>query len=330
MRRTVISLLACVGAMTAFAGAAFATPVEDHGALSVKGNRIVDAQGKPTKLNGVSFFWSTNGWGQEKFYNPEAVDFFAREWKVSLVRAAMGIEPKGSYYTHPEDNKARVHTLIDGAVKSGVYVIIDWHAHKAHDRPDEAVAFFAEMAKTYGHLPNVIYEIYNEPLNTADWARDVKPYSQRVIDAIRQYDPDNLILVGSPTWSQDVDIATADPVTGGNIAYVLHFYAGTHKQDLRDKADVALKRGYALFVSEWGTVNANGDGAPDIEETRLWQDYMRDNCLSQANWAVSDRKEGASIFKPDTSGTGPWTQEDLTPSGVIVRDYLMAATTTCD
>src|SRR5690606_37227390 len=114
-----------------------------------------------------------------------------------------------------------------------------------------------------------------------------------------------------------------------NMAYVLHFYAGTHKQPLRDKANVALKRGYALFVSEWGTVNANGAGAPDVAETKLWQDYLRDNCLSPANGAVSDRKEGASIFKPDTSGTGPWTEADLTPSGIIVRDYLLAATTSC-
>ncbi len=111
---------------------------------------------------------------------------------------------------------------------------------------------------------------------------------------------------------------------------MLHFYAGTHRQALRDKADIALKRGYALFVSEWGTVNANGDGAPDIEETRLWQDYMKANCLSQANWAVSDRKEGASIFKPDTSPVPNWTEADLTPSGIIVRDYLLAASTTCE
>ncbi|ESQ88592.1 endoglucanase [Asticcacaulis sp. AC460] len=306
------------------------TPVDDHGALKVAGNRIVDSHDKPVKLNGVSFFWSNSGWGQEKFYNPSAVATFAKDWNVSLVRAAIGIDGPGGYKQDPAAGRERAEALVDAAIANGVYVIIDWHSHRAETDPQAAVDFFTAMAQKYGHTPNVIYEIYNEPLGNAQWSGQVKPYAQTVIDAIRATDPDNLIVVGSPTWSQDVDIAAADPVTGGNVTYTLHFYAGTHKQGLRDKGDKALKMGASLFVSEWGSVNANGDGGADVKETGRWQNWMAANCLSQANWAVSDKKEGASLFKPGASATGPWADTDLTPSGLLVRDILKNASTTCD
>lgn len=306
-----------------------ATPVQTHGALSIQGNRVVDQAGKPVALAGVSYFWSNTGWGQDRFYNAGSVATFAKDWNVSLVRAAMGVDGPGSYLTHPDDNRKRVETLVDAAIANGVYVIIDWHSHRAEKNTDKAVAFFSEMAKKYGHTPNVIYEIYNEPLRDNDWSKSVKPYSQDLIDAIRAVDPDNLIIVGSPTWSQDVDIASADPVSGGNITYTLHFYAGTHKEALRDKAKVALKRNASIFVSEWGSVNADGNGAVDYAETQKWQDFMRANCLSQANWAVSDKKEGASLFRPGASSTGPWTDADLTDSGKLVRDILKGWKTAC-
>lgn len=307
-----------------------ANPVADHGSLSVSGNRIVDANGKPVKLNGVSFFWSNSGWGQDKFYNAQAVASFAKDWNVSLVRAAVGVEGRGGYLVESDANRARAEAVIDAAIANGLYVLIDWHAHRAEKHPQAAVDFFTAMATKYGHTPNVIYEIYNEPLNDVTWSGVVKPYAQTVIDAIRAVDPDNLIVVGSPKWSQDVDIAAADPVTGSNITYTLHFYAGTHKQGLRDKGDAALKKGASLFVSEWGTVNANGDGGADVAETALWQDWMKANCLSQANWAVSDKREGASLFVPGASVTGPWSDADLTESGKLVRDILKDASTSCD
>jgi len=308
--------------------ASAATPVEQHGALRTEGNRIVDQHGKPVALAGPSFFWSNTGWGQEKFYNADAVRTFAKDWNASIVRAAMGVDAKGGLLDDPA-NEARAEALADAAIANGVYVIIDWHSHHAEQHTDQAVAFFQRMAKKYGKTPNVIYELYNEPLKDVSWSNTIKPYAERVIAAIRAIDPDNLIVVGTPTWSQDVDIAAKDPLKGTNLAYTLHFYAGTHKQDLRNKADAALNKGLPLFVSEWGSVNADGNGGVDTAETMRWQDYLRQHCLSQAQWAASDRNEGASLFKPGTSGTGPWTDADLTDSGKLLRRILKDWRTTC-
>lgn len=308
--------------------AAAATPVQTHGALRTEGSRIVDQHGKPVALAGPSLFWSNTGWNQEKFYNASAVKTFATDWNASVVRAAMGVDAKGGFL-QDSANQARVETVVDAAIANGLYVIIDWHSHHAERHADEAVAFFKKMATKYGHTPNLIYELYNEPLKDAAWTGTIKPYAEKVIAAIRAIDPDNLIIVGTPAWSQDVDIAAGDPLTGRNLAYALHFYAGTHRQGLRDKADAAMKLGAPLFVSEWGSVNADGNGAVDTGETRRWQDYLRKHCLSQAQWAASDRNEGASLFKPGSSGTGPWTDADLTDSGKLLRDILKNWKTSC-
>jgi endoglucanase len=322
--KALLAAVVCLASTAAFA----ATPVQLHGALKVEGTRLVDQSGKPVALAGPSFFWSNTGWGQEKFYNANAVKTFATEWNASVVRAAMGVDAKGGYL-QDRANEARVEAVVDAAIANGVYVIIDWHSHHAEQYGDEAVAFFRKMATKYGGTPNVIYELYNEPLKEASWTGTIKPYAEKVIAAIRAIDPDNLIIVGTPAWSQDVDIAAADPLTGTNLLYALHFYAGTHKQFLRDKADAALKKGAPLFVSEWGSVNADGNGAVDREETLRWQDWLRRNCLSQAQWTVSDKKEGASLFKPGTDGTGPWTEADLTDSGKLLREILKDWKTTC-
>ena len=326
----VAATLTVAAAMVAPAGAQTTSPVADHGALSVSGNHIVDSHVKPVALAGVSFFWSNTGWGEEKFYNADAVGHFAKDWHVSLVRAAMGADFGGDYLTDPAANQARAETVIDAAIANGIYVLIDWHSHHAEQNPQAAATFFTAMAQKYGTTPNVIYEIYNEPLNTDTWSGGVKPYAETVVAAIRAVDPDNLIVVGSPTWSQDVDIAAADPIKATNIAYTLHFYAGSHKQELRTKANKAMALGVPLFVTEWGTVNANGNGGVDAAETYKWQSYMQAHCLSQANWSVSDKPESASLFKPGASPTGPWSDADLTPSGKLVRDIVMkASTTTC-
>jgi endoglucanase len=307
---------------------AAATPVELHGALRTDGNRVVDRHGRPVALAGPSLFWSNTGWGQEKFYNADAVRIFATEWNASVIRAAMGVDERGGYLDDPA-NRARVEAVVDAAIANGIYVIVDWHSHHAERHAPQAIAFFTALARKYGRTPNIIYELYNEPLRDAAWAGTIKPYAEQVIAAIRAVDPDNLIVVGTPAWSQDVDVAAADPLRGHNLAYALHFYAGTHKQGLRDKADAALAMGAPLFVTEWGSVNADGNGAVDAAETRRWQDWLRAHCLSQAQWAASDQPEGASLFKPGTPGTGPWTDADLTDSGKLLRAILKDHDTAC-
>ena len=151
----------------------------------------------------------------------------------------------------------------------------------------------------------------------------IKPYAEKVIAAIRKIDPDNIILVGSQSWSQDVDISAKNPITGfTNIAFTLHFYAGTHKEELREKAQKALDAGLALFVSEWGSVSANGDGKVDYQETEKWLDFMRKNKLSHCSWSLSKKAESSAILKPNAKIDSAWTDEDLTENGQYLKKII--------
>ncbi len=303
-----------------FALASITPALADVAALSVNGNQI-RAGGQPASFAGNSLFWSNTGWGGERYYNANVVRWLKTDWRSSIVRASMGVEDDGGFLTDPSGNAARVRAVVDAAIANDMYVIIDWHSHHAESHRASAISFFQDMARTYGTRNHVIYEIYNEPLQIS-WSGTIKPYAQAVISAIRSIDPDNLIVVGTPSWSQDVDVAAADPISGTNIAYALHFYAGTHGQFLRDKAQTALNRGIALFVTEWGSVSANGDGAVNTNETNAWMSFLRARGISHANWATNDKAEGASALRPGASTSGGWPASQLTASGTLAKQII--------
>ncbi len=288
--------------------------------ITTSGNKVLIG-GQQGSISGNSLFWSNTGWGGEKYYNAQTVAWLKSDWKSNLVRAAMGADDAGGYLTDSY-NKTRVTTVVDAAIANNMYVIIDWHSHHAEQYQAQSIAFFKEMATKYGNNNNVIYEIYNEPLNVS-WSGTIKPYATAVIAAIRAIDPDNLIVVGTPNWSQDVDVAANDPITGyANIAYTLHFYSGTHGQFLRDKATTALNKGIPLFVTEWGSVNADGAGAVATAETNAWVSFMKTNHISNANWALNDKAEGASSLVTGASANGGWTSGQLTASGSLAKSII--------
>lgn len=294
------------------------SPVSRHGRLKVVGNTVRDERGGAVRLRGMSLFWSQ--WGGA-FWNAEVVDTLVEDWGATVVRAPMGVE-EGGYLTEPVREKARVEGVVAAAVARGAYVIVDWHDHNAHLHTEQATAFFSEMAGKYGQTPNVVFEIYNEPVGTP-WA-DVKAYARTVIAAIRAQGSQNLVIVGTPQWSQDVDVAAADPVDDANVAYALHFYAATHKAALRDKAVAAMDAGAALFVTEWGTSEASGDGSLDLEEAQRWIDFMGRHELGWCNWSLFDKRELASALVPGASPAGRWADSSLTDSGRFVKARIAA------
>ncbi len=299
------------------------TPVARHGQLRVTNGKITGSDGRPASLAGPSFFWSNSDWGMARFYNQSAVAYFARDWRAGIVRAAIAGEHDGSYLYQPEANMARAEAIIDGAIANHIYVIVDWHSHHAEAHADQAEVFFRQLATKYGHTPNLIYEIYNEPLDTTDWDTVVKPYAERIIRAIRDIDPDNLIIVGTQSWSQDVDKAARNPIRGfRNIGYALHFYAGTHKETYRRRAARAIEAGLPIMVTEWGSVDHTGDGEIDVASTRDWLDFILTNKLTHTIWAVSDKQEGAAMLRPGVPSDGGWGETDLTRAGHMARDII--------
>ena len=320
-------ILALAALMLLWQSSLFAqsTIVEKYGKLSIKGSYIIGEFGDTVQLRGMSLFWSQ--W-MPQYYNESCVKWLRDDWKCDIIRAAMGVEAdKGGYAVSPEAEKARIEAVVDAAIKLGIYVIIDYHSHEAHNDPETAKKFFAEMSKKYGKYPNVIYELFNEPLKDAQWKTDIKPYAEGVIKIIRQFDPSNIIVVGTRQWSQLVDEAAQNPIQGINIAYTLHFYAATHMGWLRTEAKNAMAKGICLMVTEFGDCDASGNGKFDIPHTEDWFKFMDQYKLSWCNWSVADKDETASALKPDAPGTGGWKEGQLTESGIYIRNELLKKNT---
>lgn len=293
--------------------------------------------GEDKSLAGLSLFWSAPPSGTDAFYNKDAIKWLVDNWNIRFIRAAMAVDDKkpggaslevlGGYLTNPFPNKHALEEVVHAAIENGIYVIIDWHAHKAEDSKAEAIAFFKEMAQKYGQYDNIIYEIYNEPVFT-DWSV-IKSYAEDVIAEIRAIDPDNLIIVGTRTYSQEVDVASQSPINDPNIAYTLHFYASTHGQNELSKAQTALDNGIALFVTEWGITEASGDGSIASGETlNRWLRFMKNNKINHANWAISSHAQNSALVKKPSPDVGPktrggWVDQDLTAGGQAVKDIII-------
>ena len=302
-------------------------PVAVHGQLKVVGTQLQDQQGNPVQLKGVSSQWLNYESGAYPESKP-AIEWARDHWKLSVIRAAMGVDASNGYLgtnstnANPTLMLSKVETIIQNAIDLGIYVIVDWHTSNAvtatgtTTQAQQASDFFTMIAQKYGDTPNVIYEDFNEPTK-ATWAQ-VKPYHETVVAAIRAVDPDNIIVLGTPTWSQDVDLAAQDPLTGTNLMYTLHFYSCTHKQSIRDKGTTALGLGLPIFVTEFGATPADGgvvkSGDPYVceDEANLWFTWMAQNDISGVAWKLDTCTDTSCILTGAALVNGPWTDDLLT------------------
>ena len=149
--------------LLALPGIGFCQSVVDYnGLLKVSFNKIVNQHNEVVSFAGNSFFWSNDNWGGEKYYNASVVSWLKRDWRATIVRAALGVEDTGGYINNPERNKTKLKAVVDAAIVEGFYVIIDWHSPHAENYTAQATSLFKEMAEQYGEYNNVIYEVYND------------------------------------------------------------------------------------------------------------------------------------------------------------------------
>ncbi len=293
-----------------------------NGKLQVVGSNLCDEGGNPVQLKGIS----THGiaWYPE-YINEECVAEL-KSWGANVLRLAMYTAEDGGYCTggDKETLKDLVRSGVEYATAADMYVIVDWHILSEGtplEYEAEAESFFSEMSAEFAKNNNVIYEICNEP-NTASWA-EIKSYAEDIIPIIRAQDSDAVIVVGTPTWSQDVDAAAADPIEGyENIMYTLHFYAATHKDDLCNKMVAATEAGLPIFVTEYGICDASGNGSIDTSSANEWVSVMDEYGISYVAWNLSNKDESSAIIDSSVQKTSGFTYEDLSEEGKWVYDML--------
>lgn len=285
------------------------------GRLQVSGTKLTDESGNIIQLRGVS----THGisWFPD-YVNYDAFATLRDDWGANVVRIAMYPEEYNGYLSGGDKDSLKqiIDNGVNYATELGMYVIIDWHVlnYAPSRHTQEACDFFAEMASKYSGHDNVIYEICNEPVG-ADWNSDIKPYAETVIGTIRKYDDHALILVGTNTWSQDVDSVVGNTLDDGNVMYVAHFYAGTHKENIRNKISTALNAGVPVFISECSICDASGNGGIDYASANEWLDFMNSNQLSFIAWSLSNKAETSALISSGCSAKSGWSDGDLSETG---------------
>ena len=301
------------------------TPFEKHGKLSVNGAELVDKNGEKYRLYGMS----THGlaWFPQ-YVNREAFATLLNDWNTNCVRLSIYTYENGGYCT--DGDKEQLKELIKSGVsyadELGMYVIIDWHVLNDKDPNiyiEEAKSFFEEMTELYKDHDNIIYEICNEPNSTAEWS-DIKSYADEVIPIIKSNDNDAVIIVGTPTWSQEIDKALETPLDYDNVMYALHFYADTHTQWLRDRAEKCIEGGLPVFISEFNICDASGRGNVNIEEGNKWYELIDKYNLSYMCWSLANSPDSCSVFSLHNSKLSGWIEEDLSESGKWVYERFIS------
>ncbi|MBO5455680.1 MAG: glycoside hydrolase family 5 protein [Muribaculaceae bacterium] len=285
------------------------TVVTSLSPLHVAGTALLNASGDTVVLTGPSLGWHSN-WG--RFYNEGTVKALKEKWGANVTRAAIGAHGSGDCMkTYDADSAYSVNcamAVIDAAIANDMYVICDWHSHE--NTLESAKKFFSVITEKYGDSPNVLYEIWNEPLDIS-W-QEIKDYSNELIPLIRKNAPNAVVIVGTPRWDQEVDVAAESPLEMPNLLYSLHYYAGTHKDWNRDKAEKAIAAGLPLIISECGSMDHTGDGPIDYESWEAWMDFADKHNLSVIMWDIADKNETCSMVKPTASDNGmEWTDDDL-------------------
>ena len=355
------------------------TPYQRYGAIQVKKipannsagyvSQLCDQNGNPIQLRGMSTHgiqWGDGNW----IFNNNAFDALAYDWQCDIIRLAMYVNEDG-YASHPSDLLSRVETGIQMATNRGMYVLVDWHVltpgnpndssylnagkslpqfaaiRNAHPDYNGPQLFFAYLSQKYGSQGNVLFEIANEPNNNGDennasqtWNNVLRPYHQKIVDAIRLYDSDstaNIVICGTDNWSQFVNAPASNPISDskGQVMYTVHFYTGTHDINgstwLRDKVSDALNRGLAVFATEWGTSRSDGNGGVYTDNANMWLNFLKDKGISWCAWSLGKVNESSAAFIPrcqttptDHNGDGipDWASSDLTTTGTYLREKI--------
>ena len=306
--------------------------VSKYGDLRIKDGYVADASGKKVSLMGPSLYWSCI---EPLWWSRETVKYLVDKYNIQIIRLPVAIAPgpggygsgrtslqyppntwnEDCYYYRPDYTKKLVDDVVEAAIENDIYVIIDFHEHYAEDWTYMACEFFSYFARKWGNYPNVLYEIYNEPVCDKG---TVINYAKQVIPTIRAIDPDNIIIVGSPNYSREPHTVTDAGQGQSNIAYSWHGYVRyNHQSDWDSSEASSWNTSVPVIVTEWGVWYNKDDGGL----LNMFKERGVINCF----WSMSNLggDEAAwSVLIPSCNKKSDWTEADMTENGA----FLLAQT----
>ena len=304
--------------------------VSANGWLHVENEKIVNEKNRMVQLRGVN---SHSPYWYENNYTYDNLKTLKDTWGVNIFRIAMFTNPEmNGYINDIENQKEIVKRIVDICIDLDIYVIIDWHIlddNNPMTYQREAEEFFDEMSKEYKDVPNVIYEICNEPNGKeVTWDEVIKPYAEDIISVIRKNSPESIIIVGLADWCKDTVSAIHNPLTEKNVLYAVHTYMGEDFATVEKNLKLAIKEKFPVIITECAATDGSGDGIVYIDFFKKWIDYLDSNHLSWMVWQFSDKKESSSLVvskevrQLQLITQGYYTKEQLEKKKYDLNDYL--------
>jgi len=256
----------------------------------LRGVAIADLQDVDTERPGMSVQQLL------ELLTDEDARFYTRVVRFTVFPERWLVDPKQYLIEH-------LVPAVEAAARLGLYVIVDWHEiSDVEPVIDRTTEFWNTVAPVFAGHSNVLYEIFNEPINQDDpsWQR-WKAQAQPWVNSIRQYAPSNIILIGGPFWSQQIGGAATDPFEGENLAYVGHIYPVIDRNVWSDTGVMAqVAEVQPLMITEWGfrdDGNYIWDGTKSSFGDPL-KDFVESHNLSWTAWCA-DNLWGPFMFAED-------------------------------
>ena len=287
------------------------------GWLHLQRTRIFDENDEEVVLHGVSLHGIS--WFSQ-FVNENLFAELSNDWNTNIIRIPI-------YSTEYVDGKSKemmelLKQAIQYAIDNDMYIIVDWHIlddKNPNVYKKDAKNFFYEISSEYGDIPNIIYEICNEPNGDTTWD-EVRRYANEVIPVIRFNTKKSLIVVGTPDYCRDLNGPLERPIVGfGDIMYSYHFYASSHYEDMRDELQNKINLGVPVFITECGLSEESGEGYFKQHEISSWFKLVEDNHLSFCMWSMSNKDESSAMINSYVDKTYGFKSSDLSDCGKWVR-----------
>jgi endoglucanase len=262
--------------------------------LSTSGRFIRDPQGNNVILRGVSLVDVSvantrprNAIALTNMLTNDADGWYARVVRFPVYPNEIDEQP--GWLANPDAYfNNHLDPAIQNCISRQIYCIIDWHYisdYTSSTIDTTTRAFWSYVAPRYANNPNVIFELFNEPINPDNWST-WKATAQPWVNLIRSFAPNNLILIGGPRWSQNMSSAASDPFVGNNLVYVAHIYPQHGGQGTWDSWFGNAANTVPFFITEWGWQNGgavptsgtlSGYGIP-------FSNYLNSKGLSWTAW----------------------------------------------
>lgn len=265
----------------------------------------------------------------DRFFTEEDARLLA-ELGVNCLRLPINqrqFERDEEPFTLREEGFARLERAVELCGEHGIYTVIDLHAvpgsqnqHWHSDNPthlalfwqhphfqDRVVHLWRALAERFRGNPWVAgYNLLNEPGDAT--GKVVGPFHDRLVAAIREVDPDHIVLVDGNTYSTDFSIF-GEPYE--NAIYALHDYAragmsfggpypgetagqwvdrDTLEQTFLARTRFQRETGTPIWVGEFGPVYT-GDPERDEQRYQVLSDQLDIYDRYGAGWSIWTYKD---------------------------------------